>query len=148
METPQQLPDFTSDDGIVDLQSLSSNADKLFVGRDVNGEATSYIDANGNMHLDRSLSAYRGATFRHTTNTNLAINVQNTDGTSVFNVNGEGLISGTPKLPVLPSLPNAALNRGRILRIEGGSGSEDKVYISVKKSDNSYGWLQLSGNII
>lgn len=49
--------------------------------------------------------------------------------------------NSTLKFGATTSLPEAnSTNRGRTLRIEGASGSDDKLYLCAKLKDNSYVW--------
>jgi hypothetical protein len=50
----------------------------------------------------------------------------------------------TGKIPKVYSLPNPDVSlRGAVIRIEGGTGVEDTLYVCKKLADDSYSWVEI-----
>lgn len=128
------------------FDAMSNGAsNKLYTGRNPLGEITYYVDGNGNLTSERTITSKQGTVAQHTVGDNFtALQVKNSTGANVLGFDGTGLAIGVLKLPKVTSLPAASISsRGRILRVEGGAGTADVLYICRKTASDSYEWKQL-----
>lgn len=80
-------------DGVMDVGSTNSSADKVYVGRDVQENETFSVDGNGNAEFKRNVKANRGGTFKNTNGgTSRALEVVNTNDLEIFGISNNGTI--------------------------------------------------------
>lgn len=111
-------------DGLVDVQSTSSNTDKTLVLRDVNGNPTFTVNGNGSVEIARGIK------------------------TANFSVSEQGRFGGTPKLPYVASLPPATQTNEHRFLIVQESGKPDRFCVCLRQADGSYKWLEVGGNLV